>query len=242
MRVIIYHALGPLPSYIASIVPISYHKVHCMERINLSHQNLEECVQKAASALRAGGVILYPTDTLYGLGADALSDKAVGTIYAIKGRDEKKPVHCIVADLSMAEEYAYLNDEAMELAEAFFPGPLTLILKKREEFKSGIAHDIQSIGVRVPDNEFSLTLAQEYGKPITATSANVSGEKPACSVGGVLSQLGSAASKIDIIVDAGKLPANKPSTVVDVSSTRPVILREGAILVTDIWDTLRAEY
>src|SRR3989338_5762363 len=90
------------------------------------------CIEKATLVLREGGVIIYPTDTLYGLGADALSDSAVEKIYAIKGRDERKPIHAIVADVAMMEKYAEVSDMANMLIKKFLPGTLTLILKKRE--------------------------------------------------------------------------------------------------------------
>src|SRR5271156_4955489 len=102
-----------------------------METIHLSEAPLEQAVSKAATVLRSGGVILYPTDTLYGLGADALSDEAVAKVYAIKGRDEGKPMHCVVADMQMAARYGEMNELANRLAEKFLPGPLTLILKKK---------------------------------------------------------------------------------------------------------------
>lgn len=208
--------------------------------------DVESAAREAATVVKAGGVVLYPTDTLYGLGADALSDKAVEKIYTIKGRDEKKPIHCIVADLEMAERYARVDNIARELAKAFWPGPLTLILKKRPEFDEGIARGIDTIGIRIPQHPFCLALAREFGGPITTTSANRSGKKPEQSVEEILTQLGDGSSGIDLAIDAGAPPAGgpprEPSTVVDLSGKEPVILREGAIPVADIWDTIRLEF
>ena len=95
-------------------------------------KSLKECVEKAAVVLERGGVILYPTDTLYGLGADSLNKEALEKIYAIKGRDEGKPIHSIVASLDAASAYGEVNDAARTLADAFLPGPLTLLLQKKE--------------------------------------------------------------------------------------------------------------
>lgn len=130
---------------------------------------------RAAQILASGGVILYPTDTLYGLGADALSDEAVAKIKRIKGRNEQKPIHAVVADMAMAERYAGVNNVARSLAQKFLPGPLTLILKKKEGIETGIARDMSTFGIRIPDNVFCLDLAREFGKPFTTTSANASG-------------------------------------------------------------------
>jgi len=212
-----------------------------METIRLSEVGVEAAALRAAEILRGGGVILYPTDTLYGLGADALSDDAVAKVKRIKGRDEGKPIHAIVEDLAAAEAFAVIDASAKLLAKAFWPGSLTLILKKRENVETGISRGIRTFGVRVPNNEFCLALAHEFGKPYTGTSANRSGEVPERSLEKVLTQLGSVVRAIDIVIDAGELQASLPSTVVDTTSSTPVILREGTISASDIWNVVRAE-
>lgn len=183
---------------------------------------------------RAGGVVLYPTDTVYGLGADAFSDEAVAKIYVIKGRDEKKPIHCVVPDIGAAKQYAEVNDAAKALAEKFLPGPLTLVLKKRGGVESGIARGMDTIGIRIPNHEFCLALAREYGRPFTTTSANRAGDPPESSPGPILAQLREGSSLIDLVVSQGETTAHKPSTVVDVSSGVPIVLREGAIPASEI--------
>jgi len=188
-------------------------------------------VGTAAAILASGGVILYPTDTLYGLGADALSDKAVTKVYAIKGREAGKPVSCIVADLTMAEAYVEIPEPARALARRFLPGPLTMILKKKKSINTGIARDIDTIAIRIPDHSFCLTLARAYGKPITTTSANRSGEKSELSTDKILAQLGSVASTIDLVIDGGALPESSPSTIVDMSSGEMIIMRQGALRI-----------
>lgn len=212
-----------------------------MERITLSDGTLGKAVEHATAVLKRGGVILFPTDTLYGLGADAFCDRAVDAVYRVKERNEGNPVHCIVADLAMAEEYADLTDDARLLAQDFFPGPLTLVLKKHPDLDRGIGRDLRTIGIRIPDNEFCLSLASALGKPFTATSANRSGEKPMRTVGAILEQLGATADEIDLSIDAGQLSPRQPSTVVDLSGESPVILREGAVPAADVWNVLRTE-
>ncbi|OGG69423.1 threonylcarbamoyl-AMP synthase [Candidatus Kaiserbacteria bacterium RIFCSPHIGHO2_12_FULL_53_13] len=234
-----------------------------MDTCRISLQNIGECVEKASEILHIGGVILYPTDTLYGLGVDALSDAAVAKVYALKGRDERKPIHCIVTNMDMVSEYAKVDDVERRLAARFLPGPLTLILKKREGIETGIARGIDTIGIRIPDYPFCLALAKKFGKPITTTSANRSGQKTGRNVKEILEQLSggdayasllparrslgaggqkTAIENIDLVIDAGELPGRLPSTVVDVSGDRPLILREGAIPAAYIWDELQMKY
>lgn len=209
-----------------------------MHVINLEKEGTEKAVVYAADILRAGGVILYPTDTLYGLGADALSNEAVAKIYAIKGRDESKPIHTIVSDVEMAAQYGEVNEIAFALACAYLPGPLSLILKKRVAITTGIARGIDTFGIRIPDNRFCIELARQLGKPYTTTSANESGKEPTRTADGILAQLGERASMIDLAVDAGELPERLPSTIVDVTEGQARIVREGAISVSDILHSL----
>ena len=210
-----------------------------MEIVRLSEAGVEAAARSAAAVLRAGGVVLYPTDTLYGLGADALSDEAVEKVRRIKGREGKKPIHCVVADMEMAEEYAELTADARLLAKEFFPGPLTLVLKKKPAMTSGIFRDIPTVGIRIPVGEFCRALAREFGRPYTATSANVSGTESLSIVGGILAQLDDNARHIDLALDAGELRRREPSTVVDTSASQPIVLREGAISAHRIFTLLR---
>ena len=198
-----------------------------METIRLSETSIGRASLKAAGALRAGGVILYPTDTLYGLGADAFSDEAVDKIYEIKGRDAHKPIHAIFSDMQTVEEYAEVNDIARKLADKFLPGALTLVLKKKENVRGGIARNMTTIGVRIPDNSFCLETARAFGKPFTATSANIAGQITGRSVEEILHQFGSQTRLLDLVIDAGLLPQRSPSTVVDVSEGELRILRVG---------------
>ena len=227
-----------------------------MERLALTQASVEDAAARAGALLPAGGVILYPTDTLYGLGADALSDEAIAKLYSIKERDGSKPIHCIVADLAMAQTYGEFNETGRRLVKEFLPGPLTIVVEKKQGIDSGIARNIETIGIRIPDNEFCIALAREFGKPYTTTSANVSGMETPTIVEEILKQLSSlgfvnpnsglrnpnigneATDAIDLVIDAGELPASAPSTVVGVSGTDVVILREGAIPAGEIFEAL----
>ncbi|MBI5470191.1 threonylcarbamoyl-AMP synthase [Candidatus Kaiserbacteria bacterium] len=209
-----------------------------MNIVKLVETSIEAAALEAAAVLGRGGVIVFPTDTLYGLGANAFSNEAVDKVYAIKGRDEKKPIHAIAADIAMIEKYAVVDNIGRKLAEKFFPGPFTLILKKKPEVENGITRGIETIGFRIPANDFCIAIARAFGKPYTATSANKAGEPPQRSVDAALAQLGAASEIVDITFDAGKLPESEPSTVVDVSSGELRILREGAISAREIYAAL----
>ena len=202
-----------------------------METINLS-EGIGKSAIRAAGVLRQGGVVVYPTDTLYGLGVDAFSDEAVDKLYAIKGREPGKPTHCIVSDLAMAEEYAEVNDAARKLAEKFLPGALTLILAKKPSLATGIGRGMDSIGIRIPNNEFCLEFARTLGKPITTPSANKAGVEPTTVPATILAQLGE--ENIDLFVDDGTLPPRQPSTIVNLVSGSLSILREGAVPSAEI--------
>lgn len=199
-----------------------------MEVHKLAADNMEAEAAHASDVLSAGGVILYPTDTLYGLGAEAFSDAAVGKVREIKMRDDR-PMHVIVADIEMASEYGEINETACTLANAFLPGALTLIVPKKNGITGGIARAIDTIGFRIPDNAFCLAVARAYGRPFTATSANVNGRVPERSCAGVAGQLAQGVRLIDAAFDAGELPQSLPSTVVDISDGSVRIVREGAI-------------
>jgi len=212
-----------------------------LETIRLTEGNLEEAVTRAAAVLRAGGVTLYPTDTLYGLGADAFSDEAFKKICSIKDRDERRPVHAIFPDLASVGAYAVVSPLGEKLARAFLPGPLTLVFEKKPGITTGIAHNLPTIGVRIPRNRFCLTLARAFGKPYTTTSANVSNKAPLATVEEILAQLEDATTSIDLVIDGGPLSPEMRSSVVDVRGGAPFIIREGAICNEEIEAALEKE-
>ena len=129
----------------------------------------------------------------------------------------------------MANRYGEVNEKAFALMCAFMPGPLSLILKKKEGIDTGIGKGIDTFCIRIPDNRFCLELAKAFGQPYTTTSANLAGAATGRSVEEILAQLGEKATLIDLVIDVGELPAKAPSTIVDVSSSEAVVVREGAI-------------
>lgn len=187
-------------------------------------------IHHCVDVLARGGVIIYPTDTVYGLGCDATNPEAVARIRDIKGRVEDKPILAMVADLAMLEEYAFVTPVARALAEEFWPGPLSLVCEARGDMLASIQSRDGSVGFRAPDHSFCFNLVHAFGRPITSTSVNRSGMAQAVTVSSMLAQFGNYASEVDLVIDAGILPAKQPSTILDVRGSTPRILREGAIL------------
>ena len=188
-------------------------------------------IEKGVTILEKGGVIAFPTDTVYGLGADAFNSRAVERIYEIKNRPRHQQLPLLIADTSILTAMAgEIPGIAWFLAERFWPGGLTLVLPKADYLPAYLAPG-HSIAVRVPNHPICLTLIQHLGNPVIGTSANISGQPAALTADEVGQQLG---EKIDFIINGGKCPGGKESTVVDVSSQEPVILRQGLIPAHEI--------
>jgi L-threonylcarbamoyladenylate synthase len=182
---------------------------------------------EALAALAAGEAIVYPTETFYALGVDALSLKALERLFAIKGREPGKPVALIAADLTMAFAVAReVPAEARVLAEAFWPGPLTLVLPAREGIPAALIGADGGVGVRVSSHPIASALAVGLGGPLTATSANLAGEPPAVELDAARRALG---DKVRVFVDGGRLAGDAPSTVVAVDRGGIRVLRPGAV-------------
>ncbi len=190
---------------------------------------IAEYLQPALDALKAGGVIAYPTDTVYGLGADATDRSAVELVRRIKGRDANTPILALVSDMDMLERYADVTPLARELAAHYLPGRLTLVLEARGDHLAPVAQSDGSVGFRIPAMPFCLALARAFDRPITSTSMNLSGVQQEPALSGMLSQLGDRADHISLVCDAGVLPPSEPSTIVDARGLRPVVLRKGAV-------------
>lgn len=182
-------------------------------------------------------IALYPTDTLYGLGVDATNPNMVQKLKELKGREEGKHISIAVSNLAMLERYAEVTPLAKKLIEKFLPGKLTLILNVRGPSLEHLG-DGETVGVRIPAHEKTLKFIREFGKPITATSANVSGMEPESTPEKILEQFGEKASIITKVIDGGELASSKPSTVVDARGEGPIIIREGAVAKVAIFEAM----
>jgi len=197
-----------------------------MKLVKVGEKNI---VGIASDVLRKGGVVVFPTDTAYGLGVDATNDAAVERLYELKGRERGKPIHVVVSDLEMAERYVAIDKNARLLAKTFLPGAITLILRNKDGVSRNIVSDRNTLGIRIPDNVFARALVASARVPVTATSANKSDDPAPYSIEEVKKSFGKDFKKIDLAVDAGVLPRTKPSTLVDLTTKEVQILRDGPI-------------
>jgi L-threonylcarbamoyladenylate synthase len=195
-----------------------------------------DALGRAASALRQGCVVAYPTETLYGLGVNPFREEALERLYRLKGRPSAMPVSILVKDLVMLEEVAHdLSASAMRLVEAFLPGPLTLVLSARPHLSQRLTAGTGKVGIRISAHPLVGQLFASYPAPITTTSANPTGQPGARDARTVLSYFPEG---LDCILDAGPAPGGIGSTVVDVTCEAPAILREGAISAREISEAL----
>lgn len=194
------------------------------EIINLNLQ-FEQALEKSIEILNAGGLVVFPTDTIYGLAAKFDNLSAIQKIYNVKDRDQTKALAVLVGNISQVED---VSDEipriAKRLMEKFWPGALTIVLQKRKEIVTPLSQD-DSIGIRIPDDRFVRVLSENIG-PLATTSANKSGMTSTTNVSEVLGQIGDL---VDLIIDGGESPGGIASTVVDCRNNRIEVLREGAL-------------
>jgi len=179
-------------------------------------------LNKAISGIREGKLIVYPTDTLYGLAADIFNASAVKKIYQVKRRPLDLPLPVMVSDISMLKKIAYMTPPAEKIIAKFLPGPLTIILKKKQIVPDSITQD--KVAIRMPKNNIALYLASCSG-PLTATSANIHGGQDPCTIDIARKQIG---TRNIIYLDNGTLPCI-PSTIIEPTEDNIIIYREGAI-------------
>lgn len=204
-----------------------------MEVLETSEIGVSAAAQEAADVLSRGGIVLFPTDTLYGLAVDVRDAAAVARLIALKGRDVGKAISVILPSASEIGNYADVSDKARRLIEKHLPGPLTLVLPIKNKDLLYLAAD-GTIGIRVPNDPFTLELGGAFNAPYTATSANVSGKSTLSSIPEILTQFGASANMIDLVIDAGPRVGGVGSTVVRVIGEEIEILREGALTASDL--------
>ena len=187
-------------------------------------------VKATVEVLRNGGLVIFPTETVYGAGVDATNQTAVDKLLAYKPRREGKPLSIAVPDQKAAAEYVNINEQAQKLYQRFLPGPVTVVSKSLRKVARGVESEFGTLGVRIPDHKLMLQILKEFGKPITATSANASGKKRPYKIQDIFDNLSTKQKNlIDLVLDAGELPRNDPSTVIDTTFSTPTTLRSGKI-------------
>jgi len=202
-----------------------------MKIIKLNDKNIIELTVKV---LNQGGLMVFPSDTVYGLLVDAYNNEAIKKLITFKSRPPGKPISVFV-DWSFIDDLVELSDKQKELLKNILPGPFTIILKSKGKVSNLLESEKKTLGIRIPDYQPINQLIKKINKPITATSANLSSYSPHYSVESLLKQLSEDKKKlIDLVVDAGKLPRNKPSTVINLVEEKIKIVRQGDIVFSQV--------
>jgi L-threonylcarbamoyladenylate synthase len=188
-------------------------------------------IQNAAKVIKDGGLVVYPSDTVYILAVDPTNQEATNKLLAFKNRWAGKAISVAVTDQKMAEEFVVLNDNSRGIYANLLPGPFTIVSEGKHKVAKGIEAENGTLGIRIPDNKWIHDLVTAVGGPVTATSANLSGRTPHYSLASFKRTLSKKKmDMIDLFVDGGRLPRNKPSTVIDATEPEIKILRRGDLI------------
>jgi len=194
--------------------------------INLK-RTFSDAVWEAITVLKRGGVVVYPTDTVYSLGANACDWYAAEQVFKIKKRPFSRPLPIIARNVKWVAELAFVPPKLEEVLSGIWPGPTTVILAKKEIVPSIVTAKRKSVGIRIPDCALTDKLLGGFGYPLTATSANISGEEATGDIGRIVEMFRGEIWKPDLILDAGILPPSEPLTVLDLTTIRPKVVRVG---------------
>ncbi len=204
--------------------------------ITINHNNV---FLNTAEVLNKGGVIIYPTETLYGIGAYATDTNAINEIFKVKGRARGKPFILLVKDFVMLEKYFIVPDVVLNNSDKFIKDPVTIIFDQKTELPEELSAGTNKIGVRISTNQFVKELFSFIDIPLVSTSANISGEKNTYSSKQIIELFD---NKVDLIIDSGNLPHSKGSSIIDITSTPPRLLREGEIKKENLKEFLSGDY
>lgn len=186
-------------------------------------------LEQAAEALYQGEVIVIPTDTVYGLAVDATNEIAIEKLFAIKKRPATRPVPVVVRDLEMAQKVAYFDKKITKALKKIWPGPVTVLLERKKILPDSLSAGLKTIGLRIPDYKLINYLIELLGRPITATSANISAQPASTKIDEVVAQFEKTSPQPDLILSAGDLIESQPSTVLDLTGKEPKIVRIGPV-------------
>jgi L-threonylcarbamoyladenylate synthase len=200
-----------------------------MKIIKYSEKDRDLIIKEAIAVIKKGGIVSYPTESFYALGVMAEDKGAVEKIYALKHRPADKPLPVIVGDLSTLQSVVRaIPGQAQSLIDKFWPGPLTLVFEAQSNLSELLTGSTGKVAARIPGESVALYIAKEAGFPITATSANISAMAPAVDAESVSKYFNDS---LDLIIDGANAPGGKPSTIVDITVSPPVVLRKGSIVI-----------
>lgn len=186
-------------------------------------------LEQALGVLKAGGTVVYPTDTLYALGCNALESSALGRVFDIKRRVYTAAVPVLVSNATWARELVHMDERTERIMNDFWPGQVTIVAVRREIVPAMATGGGQTLGVRAPDHSFAQQLLTSFGYPLCGTSANLSGQSSSQDPLQIIEAFSEAERSPDLFIDAGVLPPSEPSTVVDTTGVGPRIVRQGAV-------------
>jgi L-threonylcarbamoyladenylate synthase len=192
-------------------------------------------IKKASKIVGKEGLVIFPTDTVYGLGCNPFNIEAVEKVFKVKGERKNKPLPILASSLRAVERIAHMNKNARKIAKQYWPGPLTLVVPKKPTLPNMVTCSLESVGVRIPNHKVALQLITLCGGLLVGTSANKTGEKPPKTAQEAARQLG---EEVDIVLDDGPTPLGQESSVIDLTQKEPKILREGTIKLKHITDTI----
>jgi len=193
-------------------------------------------IREASEVVKSRGLVVYPTDTVYGLGCDPFNLRAVKRVFKVKGERKQKPLPILASDIQFIQKIAYLNERVRKIADRHWPGPLTLVIPKKPTLPNVVTCGLPSVGVRIPNHTVAIQLISFCNGLLVGTSANKTEEKPPKTAQEATKQLG---KQVDIVLDGGPTPLGQESSIVDLTSKKPKMLREGPIKLEDILNALR---
>lgn len=205
-----------------------------MKVITLTKSTQVTTFSEAIEILSKGGSIVYPTDTVYGLGVNPFDDFAVRRLFRIKKRDASKPVPIIIKSIAMAKKLAYIDSKNEKILRSVWPGAVSVVLYKRDIVSSFISANTNTVALRIPDNDFCIDLIRAFNSPVTSTSANISGENSLIDPEDIISRFQKELYRPDLIIDAGTLKSAMSSTVLDLTQAEPKITRVGPVKPGDL--------
>lgn len=191
----------------------------------IDEEELEECV----NVIKNGGIIIFPTDTVYGIGCNVWNEEAIKKIFAIKNRNYHKPINVLCSGMQEIQKLVLeLKPKEKEIINTYMPGACTLIANKKKEISDLLTAGLNTVGVRIPSNEIAIELIKKCGFPLVATSTNISGEHDMVEIEEILTEF---KDKVDIIIDGGKSEIGVPSTIVQVENDQIKVLRQGSLKI-----------